>query len=96
MSKNKPMPGTSRRQRRELKNRKTIPAKLQRYYTTLELAEQALNNSGESAKKILTEAISSKKLLHIEDGKEVTRTLSVTDITAILDALTFYDSEQNK
>lgn len=96
MDKNKPMPGTSRRNRRKLESRKTIPAQLQRYYTTLELAEQALENSGESAKKILTEAISTKKLLHIEEGEEVTRTLSVTDITAILDALTFYDSNENK
>lgn len=96
MSKLKPTPGTSRRQRRELAKRKTIPAKLQRYYETLELAEQALNNSGDSAKKILTEAVTSKKLLHLVDGEEVTRTLSVTDITAILDALTHYDSEQTK
>lgn len=88
------LPGTNRRKRRALLKQQAIPAKLARYYDTLDLAEQALNNSGESAKKILIASIESKEFKHLVEGEEVTRTLSATDITAILDALTYYDSQK--
>jgi len=71
----KSLPGTNRRKRRSLLKQQAIPAKLARYYDTLDLAEQALNNSGESAKKILMESIQSKKFTHLVDGEEVVRTL---------------------
>jgi len=83
----------NRKIRRQRLKTNTPPAKLARYYETLDLAEQALNNSGESAKKILTEALSSRELKHLVDGNEVIRTLSTTDTKAILDALVFYDNK---
>lgn len=73
--------------------KKTPPKVLARYYDTLDLADQALKNSGNSAKKVLLEALKTKKFTHIVEGKEVVRTLSVTDTTAILDALTHYDNK---
>jgi hypothetical protein len=66
-----------------------------RYYETLDLADQAIRNAGDNAVNVLQEALTSKKLKHIVDGEEVIRTLSATDITAILDAITHYNQNRN-
>lgn len=63
---------------------------LARYYETLDLADQAIKNSGDNAVNVLQEAIVTKQLKHMIDGEIVVRTLSATDITAVLDAITHY------
>jgi len=63
---------------------------LARYYETLDLADQAIKNSGDNAVNVLQEAIVTKQLKHMVDGEIVVRTLSATDITAVLDAITHY------
>ena len=85
-------PGLCRRQRRErMKSTPQAQKQLARYYETLDLADQAIRNAGDNAVNVLQEAITTKKLKHIVDGKEVIRTLSATDITAVLDAITHYN-----
>lgn len=83
----------NRRERKtRLKNSRTPAKKMARYFETADLATQALQNSGESAKKILVEALQSRTLKHMVDGEEVIRTLSLTDTTAIMDTLVKYDN----
>ena len=66
-----------------------------RYYETLDLADQGIKYAGNNAINVLQEALSTKKLNHIVDGEVVVRTLSATDITAILDAITHYNQNRN-
>ncbi len=85
-------PGSSRRARKEMMEHTPKAAKqLSRYYDTLDLADQAIKNAGSDAVHVLQAAIVTKTLKHIVDGQEVIRTLSATDITAVLDAITHYN-----